>query len=53
MIGAFINEVLAQSGKALTTAQANQLIAAANRMKATVGCPRGVSEVGVARRKAA
>lgn len=38
-LGAFINEVLAQSGKALTTAQANQLIAAANQVKASLGCP--------------
>jgi hypothetical protein len=53
MVGAFINAVLGQSGEALTTARANQLIAAANQTKATVGCPRGVSEPGMARRKAA
>ena len=38
-LGAFINEVRAQSGKALTVAQANQLIAAANQIKAVLGCP--------------
>lgn len=37
-LGSFINEVKAQSGKALTMAQANQLIAAANRVKASLGC---------------
>lgn len=36
---AFINEVRAQSGKAITAAQATQLIAAANQVRATLGCP--------------
>ena len=35
----FIAEVKAQSGKKLTTAQANQLIAEANQIKATLDCP--------------
>jgi len=35
---AFINEVQAQSGKKLTTAQANALIAAATRIRAVAGC---------------
>jgi hypothetical protein len=39
MLNAFINEVLAQSGKAITAAQANQLIAMANQIKAVLGCP--------------
>lgn len=38
-MSSFINETLAQSGKALTTDQANQLITAANRIKAVIGCP--------------
>ena len=38
-MGAFINAVQAQSGKKLTVAQANQLIAAANQIKAVLGCP--------------
>jgi hypothetical protein len=40
-INAFINEVQARTGpnKELTSAQANQLIAAANQIKATLGCP--------------
>ena len=38
-IGAFINEVQAQAGQALTLAQANQFIAAANQVKASLGCP--------------
>ena len=37
-INAFINEVNAQSGKALTVAQANQLIAAAQQIRAALGC---------------
>ena len=37
-LNAFINEVQAQSGKKLTLAQANQLIAAATQIKAVVGC---------------
>jgi hypothetical protein len=37
-LGAFINEVEAQSGKALTTVQANQLMTVANRVKAYLGC---------------
>lgn len=36
---AFINEVQAQTGKKITTGQASQLIAAANQIKAVVGCP--------------
>jgi hypothetical protein len=36
---AFINEVQAQSGKALTIGQANQLIAAATQIKTILGCP--------------
>jgi len=36
-LDSFINEVHAQTGKALTTAQANQLIAAANSVKASLG----------------
>lgn len=38
LLGAFINEVQAQSGKAITTVQANQLISAANQAKAALGC---------------
>lgn len=38
-INAFINETQAQSGKALTVDQANQLITSANRIKAVIGCP--------------
>jgi len=34
----FINHVQAQSGQGLTTGQANQLLAAANRIKAVLGC---------------
>lgn len=37
-VGAFINETQAQSGKKLTVDQANQLILAATRIKAVVGC---------------
>jgi len=37
-LSAFINSVLAQSGKQLTTAQANQLIAKANQIRAVQGC---------------
>lgn len=37
-LNAFINETQAQSGKKLTVAQANQLIVAATRIKAVVGC---------------
>jgi hypothetical protein len=37
-LSAFINSVLAQSGKQLTTAQANQLIAKANQIRAVEGC---------------
>jgi len=39
-LGAFINEVTAQSGHGLTVAQANQLIAAANQIRALVGCSK-------------
>ncbi|MDH5265210.1 MAG: HYR domain-containing protein, partial [Betaproteobacteria bacterium] len=38
LLGAFINEVQAQSGKAITTVQANQLISAANQARAALGC---------------
>jgi hypothetical protein len=38
-INAFINYVMAQSGKQITVAQANQLIAAGLQIKATLGCP--------------
>jgi YVTN family beta-propeller protein len=38
-IGSFISEVMAQSGKRLTVAQANQLIAQANVIKTGLGCP--------------
>jgi acyl-CoA reductase-like NAD-dependent aldehyde dehydrogenase len=38
-LGAFINEVQAQAGKKVTVEQANQLIAAANQIKAVLGCP--------------
>lgn len=38
MLGAFINETSAQSGKKLTVAQANQLIAAAQQIRAVIGC---------------
>ena len=38
-LDAFIGEVQAQAGKALTPAQANQLIAAATTIKAALGCP--------------
>jgi hypothetical protein len=37
-LNAFLNEVNAQSGKALTTDQASQLVAAANAVKAALGC---------------
>jgi hypothetical protein len=37
-LSAFINETQAQSGKKLTVAQANQLIVAATRIEAVVGC---------------
>lgn len=35
---AFNNEVLAQTGKALTQAEADQLISAANQIKLVLGC---------------
>lgn len=38
-LGAFINQVQAQSGNALTVAQANQLITLTNQIKAGIGCP--------------
>ncbi|MGZ5081156.1 MAG: HYR domain-containing protein [Usitatibacter sp.] len=38
MLGAFIIEVRALSGKGITTAQANQLIAAANQARAALPC---------------
>jgi hypothetical protein len=34
----FINHVMAQSGKQLTVAQANQLLAAAAQIRAVLGC---------------
>lgn len=37
-LSAFINEAQAQSGKAITATQASELIAAANRIKAVLGC---------------
>ena len=37
-INAFLNEVMAQSGKKLTVAQANQLIAQANAIMTALGC---------------
>jgi hypothetical protein len=37
-MGAFNNEVLAQTGKALTQAQTNQLISASNQIKVVLGC---------------
>jgi len=38
-LSSFINEVQAQTGKKITAAQAAQLIAAANQIKAVLGCP--------------
>ncbi len=38
LLNAFINEVRAQTGKAITVDQANQLIAEANQIKAVSGC---------------
>jgi HYR domain/Carboxypeptidase regulatory-like domain len=38
-MSAFINQVQAQSGKKLTVAQANQLIASAAQIKGAIGCP--------------
>jgi len=37
-MSAFLNDAQAQSGRALTVAQANQLIAAARQIRATLGC---------------
>jgi hypothetical protein len=37
-LNAFLNEVSAQTGKLLTVAQANQLTAAANQIRAVLGC---------------
>jgi hypothetical protein len=39
MLGAFINEVQAQSGKAITSAQAAQLLGLANQARAALSCP--------------
>lgn len=39
LMTAFINETLAQSGKALTTAQAAELVAAAEAIRTAMGCP--------------
>jgi beta propeller repeat protein len=38
LLGAFINEVQAQTGKAITALQANQLIAMATAVKGALGC---------------
>ena len=38
VLGAFINETQAQAGKKLTQAQAADLIADANRIRAVLGC---------------
>jgi hypothetical protein len=38
-IDAFINQARAQSGKNLSVPVADELIASANRVKATIGCP--------------
>lgn len=38
-LNAFIKQAQAQSGQQLTVAQANQLIASANQIKAALGCP--------------
>src|SRR5712692_8605566 len=38
-MNAFVNEVMAQSGRHLTVAQADQLIAQANFIKTSLGCP--------------
>lgn len=38
-LGAFINETKAQSGKKISTAEANQMIDAALGIKASAGCP--------------
>jgi hypothetical protein len=37
-MGAFINQVQAQAGKQLTTAQATQLIQAATQIRGALGC---------------
>ena len=37
-LGAFVNEVKAQTGKKISPLQASQLIAVANNIKATFGC---------------
>jgi hypothetical protein len=37
-LGAFLNETTAQSGKKLTIAQANQLVARAQQIGAVIGC---------------
>jgi len=39
ILGAFINEAQAQTGKAITSAQASQLIAMAMAVKSSFGCP--------------
>lgn len=38
LLNAFINEVRAQTGKAITVAQTNQMIAEANQIRAVLGC---------------
>jgi beta propeller repeat protein len=38
VLGAFINEVQAQTGKAITASQANQLIAMATALRSSLGC---------------
>ena len=39
VLGAFINEVQAQTGKAITSSQATQMIAMATAVKSSLGCP--------------
>ncbi len=39
LLNAFINEVQAQNGNKITAAQVSKLIAAANQIKAVLGCP--------------
>ncbi len=39
LLSAFLHEVQAQSGKAITALQAGQLVTAANQVRLTLGCP--------------
>jgi len=39
LLRAFINETRAQSGKKLTTEQADEMIASAEQIRAAIGCP--------------